>query len=523
MSLRRLLIVLGDQLDADSAAFDGFDPQCDLVWMAELPEESTHVWSHKVRISYFLSAMRHFAETLKTRAMPLHYLRLGEHPHSGFDAALQAQIESTGPEQLVVVQPGDHRTLKTLGQVSEQTGVPLEVRPDRHFLFDLDGFRSWLAGRKAPRLEHYYRAARKQSGLLMDGKDPQGGSWNFDRQNRKPFGRGGPGRIPEPLRFAPDAITDAVFKDVEQHFAGHPGSLAHFDWPVTAEQAEAALEDFVRHRLPAFGAFQDALWTGEPLLYHSRLAAAMNLKLISPRVVLDAAVAAGERGDAPLASVEGFVRQILGWREYVRGLYWTQMPDYLEWNHLDAQAALPDFYWTGETEMHCLSETIRQTLDYGYAHHIQRLMVTGLFALLLGVQPRQVHAWYLAVYVDAVEWVELPNVLGMSQFADGGLMASKPYVASGKYIQRMSNYCSSCPFDPADASSEKACPFTTLYWDFLMRHQERFRDHPRAGMQWRNLDRLKDEQRSRIRSHAEAIRQQFGHRLMPTGGQGIDL
>ena len=508
MSLRRLVIVLGDQLDPASAAFDGLDPQHDLAWMAELPEESAHVWSHKARISYFLSAMRHFAETLEARAIPLRYLRLGEHPYPGFETALLAQIASTGSEQLVVVQPGDYRTLKTLRQVADQAGVPLEVRPDRHFLTDLDDFQTWMTGRKAPRLEHFYRAMRKETGVLMDGKDPVGGSWNFDQQNRKPFGRAGPGMIPEPLGFAADAITRAVINDVEHHFAGHPGSLAQFDWPVTPEQAGAALEDFIRHRLPAFGPFQDALWTGEPILYHSRLAAAMNLKLISPRSVIDAAVAAGERGDAPLASVEGFVRQILGWREYVRGLYWTRMPDYLDWNHLDAHAALPAFYWTGDTDMHCLAETIRQTLDYGYAHHIQRLMVTGLFALLLGVEPRQVHAWYLAVYVDAVEWVELPNVLGMSQFADGGLMASKPYVASGKYIHRMSNYCAACPFDPADASGEMACPFTTLYWDFLMRHEGQFRNHPRAGMQWRNLDRLGDEQRARIRSRAEAVRGQ---------------
>ena len=509
MSLRHLVIVLGDQLDPASAAFDGFDPGRDLIWMAELPEESTHVWSNKARITYFLSAMRHFGEALKARAIPLQYLRLGEHPHTGFDTALQAQIASDPPEKLVVVQPGDYRSLATLGKVAEQAGVPLEVRPDGHFLISLDDFRTWMAGRKAPRLEHFYRAMRKDTGLLMDGKDPVGGAWNFDRENRKPFGRAGPGMIPTPLGFAPDATTRAVIEDVQQHFADHPGSLAHFDWPVTPEQAEAALQDFVRHRLPAFGPFQDALWTGEPVLYHSRLAAAMNLKLISPLRVIEAAVDASERGDAPLASVEGFVRQILGWREYVRGLYWTRMPDYLDGNHLDAHEALPAFYWTGETDMHCLAETIRQTLDHGYAHHIQRLMVTGLFALLLGVEPRQVHAWYLAVYVDAVEWVELPNVLGMSQFADGGLMASKPYVASGKYIQRMSNYCADCPFDPADASGEMACPFTVLYWDFLMRHEQRFRNHPRAGMQWRNLDRLGDEQRAGIQSRAEAIRQKL--------------
>jgi deoxyribodipyrimidine photolyase-related protein len=269
------------------------------------------------------------------------------------------------------------------------------------------------------------------------------------------------------------------------------------------------LKDFVEHRLPAFGPYQDALWSGETYLYHSRLSAAMNLGLLSPRAAVDAAIAAYRSGAAPLASVEGFVRQIIGWRELVRGLYWTRMPGYLDMNSLNAHQPLPGFYWTGETDMRCLAETIGQTLEYGYAHHIQRLMVTGLFALILGVEPRQVHAWYLAVYVDAIEWVELPNVLGMSQFADGGVMGSKPYVASGKYIQRMSNYCGQCRYNPAEATGESACPFTTLYWDFLMRHEARFRDHPRAGLQWRNLDRLDEEKRAEIRQRAKALKDQL--------------
>jgi deoxyribodipyrimidine photolyase-related protein len=383
------------------------------------------------------------------------------------------------------------------------------MRRSRQFLIDLSEFQNWAEGRKGLRLEHFYRYTRRRTGVLMQGKDPEGGAWNFDKENRKTFGRRGPGVIPDPVAFPPDAVTKTAIADVQRHFPDHPGSLAHFDWPATPEQAEAALKDFVENRLPSFGPYQDALWSGETYLYHSRLSAAMNLGLLSPRAAVDAAVAAYRSGATPLASVEGFVRQIIGWREFVRGLYWTRMPEYLDMNSLNAHQPLPGFYWTGETDMRCLAETIGQTFDYGYAHHIQRLMVTGLFALLLGVEPRQVHAWYLAVYVDAVEWVELPNVLGMSQFADGGVMASKPYVATGKYIQRMSNYCGQCGYNPAEATGESACPFTTLYWDFLMRHEARFRDHPRAGLQWRNLDRLDEEKRAAIRHRAETLKAQL--------------
>jgi deoxyribodipyrimidine photolyase-related protein len=292
---------------------------------------------------------------------------------------------------------------------------------------------------------------------------------------------------------------------VERRFPDHPGNLAHFDFPVTAAESALALEDFIQNRLADFGRYQDAIWAGEPYLYHSRLSAAMNLKLLSPRDVVAAAEAAYHRGDAPLPAVEGFIRQILGWREYVRGIYWTRMPAYAEGNALNAHAPLPAFYWTGETEMRCLNDSLRQTLDYGYAHHIQRLMVTGLYALLLGVEPRAIHEWYLAVYIDAVEWVELPNVIGMSQFADGGHMASKPYAATGKYIQRMSNYCGQCQFDPAEAVGEKACPFTTLYWDFLIRNEEVLRRTPRMELQLRNIDRLTPARQQAIRQQAASL------------------
>lgn len=504
--MRNLVIILGDQLDLQSSALDGFDRSVDAAWMAELPGESEHVWSHKSRIVLFLSAMRHFAAALEDLAFPVRYLKLGQHRFSNFAEALHDEIASGRPERLVVVEPGEHRVLMQLRGVAERTGLPIDVRPDRHFLLDLDSFEKWAQGRRQLRLEHFYRHMRQRTGVLMENNKPTGGSWNFDKENRQSFGKNGPGAVPAPRSFAPDALTQAVMDEVEQRFPNHPGSLQHFDWPVTHQDAAEALADFIDNRLPAFGPFQDACWATEPYLYHSCLSAAMNLKLISPQVVVEAAVTAYERGRAPLASVEGFVRQIIGWREFIRGIYWRQMPAYLEQNSLDAHHPLPAFYWTGETDMHCLSETIQQTLDYGYAHHIQRLMITGLYALLLGVEPRQVHEWYLAVYVDAVEWVELPNVFGMSQFADGGLMSSKPYIASGKYIQRMSNYCAYCRFDPAKSTGDGACPFTTLYWDFLMRHEQRFKDHPRAGMQWRNLMRVDADRRAEIKSCADKLK-----------------
>jgi len=340
----------------------------------------------------------------------------------------------------------------------------------------------------------------------MDGTEPVGGQWNFDAANRRALPKSGPATLPPPRAFAPDRTTTEVITLVRERFAGHPGSLDNFSWPVTSATAQSALEDFIEQRLPRFGDYQDAMWAGEPWLYHSRLSAAMNLKLLDPRAVITAAEDACRRGLAPLNAVEGFIRQILGWREYVRGIYWHLMPDYLERNALAAHAPLPGFYWTGDTAMRCLSDAVRQTLAHGYAHHIQRLMVTGLFGLLLGVDPKAMHEWYLAMYVDAVEWVELPNTLGMSQYADGGVMGSKPYIASGNYLNRMSNYCAQCPFNPRHAVGETACPYTTLYWDFLSRHESVLADNPRMALQLRNLARKPASERAAIADKADALR-----------------
>ena len=504
--MRHLVLVLGDQLDLDAAAFDGFDAAVDAVWMAEVAEESTQVWSAKQRTALFFATMRHFAVALQSAGRPLHYTRL--EGNSSLSAELHAAVTRLKPERLVMTAPGDWRVYQALKAVAQAAGLPLEVRDDRHFYTTVRDFATHAAGRKSLRLEYFYRELRIRFDVLMDaaGK-PLGGQWNFDADNREAFPASGPGTVPPRSRFEPDAITREVIELVNSRFAEHPGSLDSFAWPVTRAQALQALSVFIAERLPHFGRHQDAMWPGEPWLYHSHLAAAMNLKLLGAREVVDAAVAAFHSDLAPLASVEGFVRQILGWREYVRGIYWTQMPDYVERNALDAHEPLPDFYWTGQTEMACMRDAITQTLDHGYAHHIQRLMVTGLYALLLGVDPKAVHAWYLAVYVDAVEWVELPNVLGMSQYADGGLMASKPYIASGKYIQRMSPaHCKKCRFDPAAREGETACPFTTLYWDFLGRHEATLAANPRTVMQVKNWTRLNDAQRAAIGVAAKALR-----------------
>ena len=517
--LRNLILVLGDQLDENSAAFDDFDPTTDAVWMAEVAHESEKVWVAKPRIAIFLAAMRHFRDALLERGWRVFYRALTPKavewsglpgkgsPGETFAAQLAWAIAQTQPEKLIVVEPGEWSVREELTTVARDAGVPLEIRTDRHFLCTGAEFAAHAKDRKQLRMEYFYREMRVRTGVLMDGGKPAGGEWNFDHDNRESFGKDGPGFLPAPRRFLPDETTREVLALVSARFAKHPGELEKFDWPVTAAESREALDDFIAHRLPDFGRWEDAMWSGEPWLYHSRLSAALNLKLLTPREVLAAAERAWREKRAPIASAEGFIRQILGWREYVRGIYWRFMPGYLDRNALGAEQPLPPFYWTGDTEMNCLRHALRQTLDHGYAHHIQRLMVTGLFSLLLGVRPREIHEWYLAVYVDAVEWVELPNTLGMSQYADGGVMASKPYIATGKYIQRMSNYCTGCRFDPAERTGPRACPFTTLYWDFLLQHEPLLAKNPRIVMQVRNLKRLTAEDKEAIQEKAAQVRE----------------
>ncbi len=503
-----LHILLGDQLDRDSAIFQHFDPACDLLWMAEVREESTHVWSHKVRSALFLSAMRHFRDELHARGLPLHYSTLHDNP-AGFRQALERDLAALRPSTLRVIEPGDFRVTTLLREAAATAGSALHILPDTHFICSTERFQRHARGRSSLRMEYFYREMRRETGLLLqpDGS-PEGGDWNYDAANRRPFPASGPGPLPASIAFPPDELTRAVFRDIETYFPDHPGDLDTFDWPVTPADAERALQDFLQHKLPHFGDHQDAMWAGQPYLYHARLSAALNLKLLNPLHVCREAERAWRTAPdhIPLSSVEGFIRQILGWREYVRGVYHLHMPGYLDQNALDAQLPLPSFYWTGDTDMACLRDVLTQTLRLGYAHHIQRLMVTGLFSLLLGVDPRAIHEWFLATHLDAVEWAELPNTLGMSQYADGGIMASKPYVATGAYLHRMSNYCASCRFRPDRREGPDACPFTTLYWDFLARHRDSLARNPRMSLQLRNLNRIPPPQLADIRQHAQELR-----------------
>lgn len=497
--LRHLLIILGDQLNTVSTIFDNFDRNKDAIWMSEVSNESTKVWSHKARIALFLSAMRHYRDELSRKGITVYYTELRD---STLGQELRLAVHALQPQKIMVVEPGEWGVQEELKQAVPE----LQIIPDQHFLCSRDEFSIHVRGRKQLRMEFFYRELRRKHHILIENNQPVGGSWNFDVENRQHFDKNGPGPLSPPVSFEPDTVTRDVFRLVEKKFAQHPGHLKNFDWPLTRSQALHALDDFIAHRLPNFGRYQDAMWSGQPWLFHSRLSAALNLKLLHPLEVIKAAENAYEQNHASLASVEGFIRQILGWREYVRGIYWHFMPAYAEKNEMQADLPLPPFYWNGETDMNCLREVISQTLQYGYAHHIQRLMVTGLYALLLGVNPVEIHRWYLAIYVDAVEWVELPNVLGMSQYADGGLMASKPYIATGKYIQRMSNYCQKCRFHPDRSTGTTACPFTTLYWDFLMRHQKRLEKNQRMQLQLRNLQRMDKSKQQEIRKQADRLR-----------------
>ncbi|MCX7893063.1 MAG: cryptochrome/photolyase family protein [Burkholderiales bacterium] len=504
--MRSLVLVLGDQLTHGSPAFDGFDPRRDRILMIEAPGEATHVWSHKARIALFLSAMRHFAAELRERGLPVDHVRLGDGEAPGLGERLRVALVRLAPERLIVVEPGEWRVLATVQDAARAAHVPLEIRADSHFLCPREAFERWARGKRTLVMEPFYRLMRRRTGVLMQGGAPAGGAWNFDRANRAAFGRSGPGAVPEPPRFAPDATTRETLAEVDARFARHPGSLASFAWPVTRADALAALAAFVRDRLPGFGRVQDAMWTGMPFGWHSALSAALNLKLLDPREVIAAAEAAWREGRVPIASAEGFVRQVLGWREFIRGVYWLDMPGLAEANHYGHTAPLPAWYWTGKTRMRCMRETIGQTLEHGYAHHIQRLMVTGNFALTAGIAPRQVADWYLAVYVDAVEWAELPNTVGMALHANGGRFTTKPYAASGAYVKRMSNYCQGCAYRPEVRHGPGACPLTTLYWDFLDRNEASLAANTRTALAIRSLARLDGRERRAIRAEAGRMR-----------------
>ena len=497
----RLRLVLGDQLSRTLSALEDLDPAHDVVLLAEVMEECRYVPHHPQKIALVLSAMRHFSRALAARGVAVRHVRLDDPANTGsLGAEVARAVAELRPEAVIATEPGEWRVRQAMLGWEQALGIPVEIRADGRFLCPLPWFRQWAEGRKQLHMEFFYREMRRRTGLLMEGGEPAGGRWNFDADNRNPLAPGL--RPPAPPRFAPDETTQEVLALVAERFGGNFGTLEGFNWPVTARDAERALAHFIETRLPRFGEAQDAMAEGEATLFHSLLSTSLNLGLLLPGAVCEAAERAWRQGHAPLNAVEGFIRQILGWREYVRGLYWLKMPEYREMNALGAGRPLPGFYWGAPTSMACVSAVVRQTRELAYAHHIQRLMVTGNFALLAGIAPEAVNAWYLAVYADAFEWVELPNTHGMAIWADGGIMASKPYAASGAYINRMSDHCRGCAHDVKAQTGPRACPFNFLYWDFIARNAGHFEGNARMAMPLSTLRKMAPGKLAAMREEA---------------------
>ncbi|MDP3551734.1 MAG: cryptochrome/photolyase family protein [Novosphingobium sp.] len=499
-----LVPILGDQLSPDISSLADRTPEDTVVLMMEVAEETTYVRHHKAKIALILSAMRHFAEELRAAGWTVDYIKLDDPENSGsFSGEVARAVERHRPRGVQVTEPGEWRVRNAMDQW--RTDLPLRVRilPDTRFVCPLPDFYEWAAGRKELRMEWFYREMRRKTGLLMEGDKPVGGRWNFDAENR-----GGPeaGLQPPALPvFEHDALTREVLDLVSARFAKHFGSLDKFGWPVTRAEAEAARDDFLKYRLPLFGKYQDAMVAGEDFLFHAALSPAINIGLLDPLDLCRRAETEWREGRAPLEAVEGFIRQIIGWREYIRGMYWLEMPGLADANGLEANRPLPDFYWTGETPMRCLSDCVRTTQENAYAHHIQRLMVLGNFALLAGLKPQDVADWYLVVYADAFEWVELPNVAGMVLHADKGRLASKPYAASGAYIDRMSDYCGKCAFNVKKKTGDGACPFNALYWHFLARNEAKLAGYHRLAQPYATWRRMSEDKQAEYLESAEAF------------------
>ena len=498
---KTLRLILGDQLSQSLSSLGDIDRQSDIVLMCEVMGEVTYVRHHKKKVAFILSAMRHFADTLCEQGISVDYVTLDDPENSGnFTGEVARAVTRHDASRLIVTAPGEFRVLEDMQNWETDLGIAVEIRQDDRFLCSSEMFETWAAGRKQLRMDFFYREMRRQHDVLMVEGKPVGGKWNYDVENRE---RPDPSQqVPAPLQFSPDETSQTVLNLVGHYCADHFGELDEFGFAVTREQALQVLEHFIVNRLPLFGTFQDAMIEGEPWMYHSHIGFYLNVGLLGPGEVITSAQNAYEAGTAPLNSVEGFIRQILGWREFVRGIYWLKMPGYASENFLAADRPLPDFFWTGDTQMNCLRQSIGQTQKYAYAHHIQRLMVLGNFALLAGLAPKFVNEWYLIVYADAFEWVELPNVSGMVLFADGGYLASKPYAAGGAYINRMSNYCQNCRYKVAEKTGSDACPFNYLYWHFLIKNRDRLGNNARLGMIYRSLDRMSEEKQQTIMDDA---------------------
>jgi deoxyribodipyrimidine photolyase-related protein len=501
---RALRFVLGDQLTRNLSSLRDLDPARGVVLMVEVGDEATYVKHHKQKIAFVLASMRRFADALRAEGVRVDYVRLDDPANShSFDGELARAAERHRPARIVATEPGEWRVWERMRGWEAALGIQVEIRDDDRFFCSRAEFAAWAGTRKNLRMEFFYREMRKKTGYLMRDGAPEGGAWNFDAENRKRLPKGY--RAAPRARTAPDATTREVLDLVAREFADHFGDLEPFGWATDRAGAEAALAAFVADHLPFFGDFQDAMKSDDDFLHHAVLAPYLNVGLLTAREVCEAALAAYRAGAVPLNAAEGFVRQIVGWREFVRGIYWTRMPGYAQTNYLGAKRGLPAFYWTGETKMNCLARTVDATKRNAYAHHIQRLMVTGNFALLAGVAPAEIEEWYLIVYADAFDWVELPNVHGMVLHADGGVLGSKPYAASGAYIDRMSDYCGACAYDPKLKAGPNACPFNYLYWNFLIANQAKLGGNPRLAMPYRTLAAMAPARRAEIAHDAKSF------------------
>ena len=499
-----LRLVLGDQLSRKLSSLKGCNKSQDKILLAEVREEATYVKHHKKKIVLLFSAMRHFAKALSEDGYDVIYRRYNDESNQG---SLLNEVKHACSQhsfdRVIVTFPGEYRVLKSMQQWQNQLGIPVEICDDDRFIATLEQFSEWADGRKQWRMEYFYREMRKLTGLLMEGDKPIGGKWNYDQDNRKSL----PADVspPKPYTVSPDDITSEVIELVEAEFENHMGEAKDFNYAVTRDEALKVLDQFIDQRFNQFGDYQDAMREGNVWLFHSHLSFYLNCGLLLPMEVMKAAEQAYFDGGAPLNAVEGFIRQILGWREYVRGFYWHCMPGLQQENYFNHQRKLPDFYWSGHTNMNCMRQCIGDTKRHAYAHHIQRLMVIGNFSLLAGLSVEAVNEWYLLVYADAFEWVEMPNVSGMILFADGGNLASKPYVASGQYINRMSDYCKNCGYAVSKKTGKNACPFNYLYWYFLFKHRDKLSKNHRMGLIYKSLDRMSQDTVDAMQEQAEQL------------------
>lgn len=499
--MKTLRLILGDQLNPNHSWFDDKDKNIIYVMM-EIRPETDYAKHHLQKLLGVFGAMREFSNYLKNEKHTILYIHLNdpENEHD-FSRNLQKIVEKENIDKFEYQEPDEYRVDEILKKASKNSGVPVEMVSSEHFLTKREFIRDFF-GRKNYLMESFYREMRKKHNILMKSGKPVGGKWNYDFKNRKKYD----GKVPLPQPIEMENDLSEVYEDLNKSGVAWFGAAKadSFAWPLTKKQALEYLEYFVKNLLPHFGTYQDALTGKSETLFHSRLSFALNTKLLHPMEVVNRAIEEWHRrkDEISLEQIEGFVRQIIGWREYVRGIYWAKMPEYERMNYFHHQRKLPDFYWTGETKMNCMKQAIGQSLKSAYAHHIQRLMITGNFALLAQVHPDEVDNWYLGIYIDAFQWVEITNTRGMSQFADGGIMATKPYVSSANYINKMSDHCAGCFYNPKKRIGEKACPFNSLYWNFHMKHEDKLRKNPRIGMVYRNLDKMSIEEKVSIQTQA---------------------